>query len=59
MFKTLTAFFKSWDKDFLDDDTDSIDNANLKDVKFDRSILELDSRCNEKLLMGADDDRLL
>ena len=56
MFKTLTAFLKSWNKDFLDDDTDCLDNADLKDVKFDRPILELDSRCNEELLMGADED---
>ena len=56
MIKTLTAFFKGWNKDFLDDDTDCLDSADLKDIKFDRPILELDSRCNEELFMGADDD---
>ena len=32
MFKTLTAFFKSWNKDFLDDD-DYLENIDLETVK--------------------------
>ena len=56
MLKRVISFLKSWNKDFLDDETDCLDNENLKDIKFDRPILELDSRCNEELFMGADDD---
>ena len=32
MFKTLTAFFKSWNKDFLDDD-EYLENVHLETIK--------------------------